>query len=77
MISFNQSITPLVVLNNHISVKDASSYSGYSQQYLRRLTRNGKFPAVKIGQLWLIDKGLFDAYLVNTWVKSDRRFGPK
>jgi len=77
MISFNQAITQLVVLNNHISVKDASLYSGYCQQYLRRLMRNGKLSAVKIGQLWFIDKGIIDAYLENTNVICDRRFGPK
>ena len=76
MISLNQTISPQI-LNNHISVKDASFYSGYSQQYIRRMTRNGKLPAVKIGQLWLIDKGLFDPYLVNAKGNRDQRFGPK
>lgn len=77
MISFYQTKSPLVVLNNHISVKDASFYSGYSQQYLRRMMRNGKLPVVKVGHLWLIDKGFFDAYLDKTKVISDRRFGHK
>jgi hypothetical protein len=48
MISFTQTKSPLVVLNNHISVKDASFYSGYNQQYLRCMMRNGKLPAVKV-----------------------------
>jgi hypothetical protein len=64
----------LVVLNNQISVKDASFNCGYSQQYLRRMMRNGKLPAVKIGQIWLLDKGLFGAFLVYTTLKKDRRF---
>jgi len=31
-----------VVVNNHISVKVAAEFSGYSLQYLRRLLRYGK-----------------------------------
>ena len=76
MISFDPTISPLV-LNNHISVKAASLYSGYSLQYLRRMMRHGKLPAVKVGQLWLIEKGCFDTYLENAKVTSDGRFGPK
>jgi excisionase family DNA binding protein len=41
-------------------VQAAASYSGYCLQYLRRLLRNGKLEGVKIGQLWLVDKGAFD-----------------
>lgn len=76
MISFNPTNTPLV-LNNHISVKAAALYSGYSPQYLRRMMRHGKLPAVKVGRLWLINKGCFDTYLENAKITNDGRFGPK
>ena len=76
MISFNPTYSPLV-LNNYISVEAAAFYSGYSPQYLRRMLRKGKLPAIKVGQLWLIDKGYFDSYLDNIKVTYDRRFGPK
>ena len=76
MISFNQAIPPQV-LNNHISVQVAASYSGYSTQYLRRLLRNGKIEGTKIGQLWLVDKGNFDLYLEQAQDATDQRFGPK
>jgi len=75
MISFNQSISPQV-LNNHISVQVAASYSGYSLQYLRRLLRNGKVEGTKIGQLWLVDKGALDVYLEKTQDATDQCFGP-
>jgi len=76
MVSSNLSVTP-IVLNNHISVKAAAMYSGYSLQYLRRLLRSSKLLGLKVGQLWLIDKNTFDAYLENAQASHDARFGPK
>ncbi len=75
MVSINQ--TPNFVLTNHMSVKTAAEFSGYSLQYLRRLLRTDKLHGVKIGQLWLIDKFALDAYLESTALDRDRRFGPK
>ena len=69
-------IFPLVV-NNHIPVKAAAQFSGYSLQYLRRLLRAGKLEGLKIGQVWLIDKSTFEAYLENANQATDRRFGPQ
>ncbi|MGB7876878.1 MAG: helix-turn-helix domain-containing protein [Anaerolineales bacterium] len=65
------------VLNNHISVQVAASYSGYSTQYLRRLLRTGKLEGTKIGQVWLVDKGAFDLYITQAQNATDQRFGPK
>ena len=76
MISFNQAVSPQV-LNNHISVQVAASYSGYSTQYLRRLLRTGKVEGTKIGQLWLVDMGALDIYLEQAQDATDQRFGPK
>ena len=76
MISFNQPVFPQV-LNNHISVQVAASYSGYSTQYLRRLLRNGKVEGTKIGQLWLVEKGDLDLYIEQAQDATDQRFGSK
>ena len=76
MFVFNSSSSPQV-LNNHISVQVAASYSGYSSQYLRRLLRNGKLEGTKIGQLWLVEKGAFDLYIEQAQDATDQRFGPK
>ena len=65
------------VLNNHISVQVAASYSGYSLQYLRRLLRASKVEGIKIGQLWLVDKGALDSYIQQALDATDQRFGPK
>lgn len=76
MVAFN-SRTPPITTYNHISVKAASTYSGYSQQYLRRLLRSGRLVSIKVGQLWLIDKKCLDTYLKKVGKSQDRRFGPK
>ena len=76
MISLRQTNSPQV-LDNHISVQVAASYSGYSLQYLRRLPRNGKLEGIKIGQLWLVNKGALDTCLKQVRNATDQRFGPK
>ena len=76
MLVFNSSSSPQV-LNNHISVQVAAEYSGYSLQYLRRLLRNGKVEGIKIGQLWLVEKGTLDIYIEKAQDATDQRFGPK
>jgi len=65
------------VLNNHISVQVAASYSGYSTQYLRRLLRTGKLEGIKVGQVWLVDKAALDLYIEQAQDATDQRFGPK
>jgi hypothetical protein len=66
-----------IVFNNCISVNGAASHSGYNVQYLRRLLRDGRFSGVKLGQAWLIDKCMFEAYVKNSHQTNDKRFGPK
>ena len=75
MVSFNQTST--LVLNNHVSVKAAAAFSGYSLQYLHRLLRTGKLTGLKIGQVWLIEVASFEAYLEKAAEVSDQRFGPQ
>jgi len=65
------------VLNNHISVQVAAAYSGYSTQYLRRLLRTDRLEGIKIGQMWLVDKGALDLYIEQAQDSTDQRFGPK
>ena len=76
MTSYNQETTPFV-LNNYISVQVAGKYSGYGLQYLRRLLCNGKLEGIKIGQLWLVDKGALDICLKQVQKATDQRFGPR
>jgi len=66
-----------IVFNNCISVKDAAEYSGYSQQYLRRLLRLGKPSGLKLGQVWLIKMVSLERFLEQVEISKDYRFGPK
>ncbi len=75
MISFNQVVSP-IILNNYMSVQMAASYSGYSQQYLRRLLRLGKLAGLKIGQIWLVDLKSLEIYLNHALNSKDQRFRP-
>ncbi len=74
MVAFNSDVS-VFVIDNYISVKDASLYSGYSQQYLRRLLRNNRLENIKIGQVWLINKKCLDGYIKMVNETQDRRFG--
>ena len=65
------------ILNNLISVKIAAIYSGYSSQYIRRMLRSGILSGEKVGQVWLVDKKMFDSFLDDRIGSADQRFGPK
>jgi hypothetical protein len=41
------------------------------------LLRSGKLEGIKIGQLWLVDKGALDLYIEQAQDATDQRFGPK
>jgi hypothetical protein len=71
-----KSINPDVT-EDYITVKTASKFSGYNEQYLRRLLREGFFNTRKIGQLWLIEQSDFGKYLQDAKKTSDKRFGPQ
>ncbi|MDH5507663.1 MAG: helix-turn-helix domain-containing protein [Anaerolineae bacterium] len=72
--SFYVTFSPFV-LDNHISVKAASLYSGYSIQYLRRLLRQSRVKGIKLGQIWFIDKSALDEYILIAMQSEDNRFG--
>lgn len=65
------------VTEDYITVKTTSKYSGYNEQYLRRLLREGMFKTRKIGQLWLIEQADFGKYLQEASKSADMRFGPQ
>jgi hypothetical protein len=61
----------------YITVNSAAGYSGYNQQYIRRLLRMGLFRSKKIGQIWLTDRDSFLEYLDNAKRSKDKSFGPQ
>jgi hypothetical protein len=75
MISFN--INSNLLINNHTSVKVASTLSGYSMQYIRRLLRLNRLVGLKIGQVWLVEIDSLNDYLNHAMKSVDQRFSPK
>jgi hypothetical protein len=47
---------------DYLSLKEASEYSGYSQDYLNLRIRQGKLKGVKIGRNWVTKKEWIDEY---------------
>ena len=66
-----------LLINNHTSVKDASTHSGYSKQYIRRLLRLDRLSGIKIGQVWLVEIDSLNDYLNHALKSLDQRFSPK
>lgn len=62
-------------VRTYISVKDACKFSGYKQQYLRRLLRQKKLTRKKIGQVWRIEVSSLETYWFLLNESPDRRFG--
>lgn len=60
-----------------ISVEEAAELSGYNEEYLRRLIRDGKIRAQKKGWQWWVDKTSVLTYLKTSRQSSDQRHGPK
>jgi hypothetical protein len=65
------------LINNHTSVKVASTLSGYSIQYIRRLLRHDRLVGIKIGQIWLVEIDSLYDYLNQALKSADQRFSPK
>ncbi len=55
-----------------IGLSEAAKLSGLTHDHLRRIAREGKLKAVKVGRDWLITKEALNAYLA-----SDRKPGRK
>jgi excisionase family DNA binding protein len=55
-----------------ISLADAADLSGLTHDHLRRIAREGKLQATKIGRDWLTTKEAIKAYLA-----TDRKPGRK
>ncbi len=48
---------------DYISLKDATKYCNYSQDYLKLRARQGKLKAVKIGRNWVTTKDWVEEYI--------------
>jgi excisionase family DNA binding protein len=59
------------------TIKEASRKTGYNEEYLRRLIRQGKIEAVKVGPAYLIRVDSLEKYLEEIEDSDDARTGPK
>ena len=66
-------------LRNFMTVEEAVAHSGYADQYLRRLAREGTIHAVKFGHVWLVHEESLQAYMdqARRLGSRDKRFGPR
>jgi excisionase family DNA binding protein len=60
-----------------ITVKDASEQTGYSAEYLRRLIRQGKIEASKLGTVYLVDIASLMAYVREQQADGSGNTGPR
>jgi excisionase family DNA binding protein len=60
-----------------ITIKDASERTGYNPEYLRRLIRQGKVDAEKLGTVYLVDVNSLDRYINAMDDPEDARTGPR
>ena len=66
-------------VRDFMSITKAVHYSGYSEQYLRRLVRRGVIHAIKFGHIWMVNVESLKTYLEKTrrLGVEDSRYGPR
>ncbi|MBI5715309.1 MAG: helix-turn-helix domain-containing protein [Chloroflexi bacterium] len=60
-----------------ITVPEAAELSGYHENYLRLLIRNGDIKAEKRGGHWWVERKSVERYLTKAKKADDNRYGPK
>jgi len=63
----------------YISAKEGARITGYTQQHITALAREGKVKAKRLnreGGVWLIDKDSLIAYAEQAKDSDDERYGP-
>ena len=59
-----------------ITVADAAKISGYNEDHITRLIREGKIKAKKFSIVWQVNRGSLEAYISQTEKLGNKR-GPK
>lgn len=59
------------------TIKEASEKTGYNEEYLRRLIRQGKLESEKIGPFYFIRAESLEKYLAEVQESDDARTGPR
>ena len=64
-------------IDDYLTIEEATELSGYTDQYLRRMARRGRLPAIKRGHFWLVARAALEAYMQAARQTEDRRYGPR
>lgn len=60
------------------TVEEASAHTGYAEEYVRRLCRNGAIVCEKLSdKIWLINQDSMKEYLERQRANEDARTGPR
>ena len=65
------------IMDDWITTSEASRFSGYHPEHLRRLIRSRKIRARKFGIVWQVSKTSLSRYLEEAEKSEDKRHGPK
>jgi excisionase family DNA binding protein len=63
--------------SDYITVSQASKLSGYNEEHIRRLLRDGLISGRKFGIVWQVSESSLLAYLTEAQKSEDKRHGPK
>lgn len=61
----------------YISAREASKETGYTQQHISWLIREGRVKGRKFAQTWMVDKESLLAYVESAKNSGDDRYGPR
>lgn len=50
-------------MNEQFTVSTAATHTGLSVSLIRRYCRDGRLPATKVGEIWIIQKDDLDAFM--------------
>ncbi len=64
-------------IEDYITIEEAIRSTGYTDQYLRRMAKEGRILALKWGHLWMIHRASLQEYVQRAESTQDRRFGPR
>ncbi len=64
-------------IEDYITIEEAIRSTGYTDQYLRRMAKEGRILALKWGHLWMLHRASLQEYLQRAENTGDRRFGPR
>ena len=66
-------------IEDYMTLRQAIRFSGYNDQYLRRMAKEGRIYALKFGQFWMVSRRSLEAFMnhANSKGETDQRFGPK